>query len=146
MVSSKLLWNSTISTKGAHFAGADIKNMYLDTPLDWYEYMKMPLSLFSQDIIEHYGLLNKVLNGCVYTEICKGMYGLPQAGILANKLLKKCLAKHRYYEQLHTLAYGGMNPIRYDSTWWLTFLGSNILVKTTTFPGSASVATWNLKP
>jgi hypothetical protein len=33
MVSSKLLWNSTISTKGAHFAGANIKNMYLDTPL-----------------------------------------------------------------------------------------------------------------
>jgi hypothetical protein len=35
-------------------------------------------------------------------EICKGMYGLPQAGILANKLLKKRLAKHRYFEQLHT--------------------------------------------
>jgi hypothetical protein len=45
MVSSKLLWNSTISTKGVPFAGADIKNMYLDTPLDWYEYMKMPLCL-----------------------------------------------------------------------------------------------------
>jgi hypothetical protein len=34
MVSSKLLWNSMIRTKGAHFAGADTKNMYLDTPLD----------------------------------------------------------------------------------------------------------------
>jgi hypothetical protein len=62
--------------------------MYLDTPLDWYEYMKMPLSLFSQDIIEHCGLLDKVWNGYVYMEICKGMYGLPQAGILASKLLK----------------------------------------------------------
>jgi hypothetical protein len=30
------------------------------------------------------------------------MYGLPQAGILANKLLKKCLAKHSYFEQPHT--------------------------------------------
>jgi hypothetical protein len=36
-------------------------------------------------------------------EICKGMYGLPQASILANKLLKKHLAKLRYYEQLKTL-------------------------------------------
>jgi hypothetical protein len=53
MVSSKILWNSTISTKGARFAGADIKNMYLETPLDHYEYMKIPLSLFPQDIIEH---------------------------------------------------------------------------------------------
>jgi hypothetical protein len=34
MVSSKILWNSVISTKDARFAGADIKNMYLETPLD----------------------------------------------------------------------------------------------------------------
>jgi hypothetical protein len=49
MVSSKLLWNSTISTRGARLARADIKNMYLEMPLDRYEYMKMPLSLFPQD-------------------------------------------------------------------------------------------------
>ena len=34
MVSSKILWNSVISTKDARFAGADIKNIYLKTPLD----------------------------------------------------------------------------------------------------------------
>jgi hypothetical protein len=102
MVSSKLLWNSTISTKGADFASANIKNMYLKTPLDRFEYMKMPLSLFPQDIIDHYGLNDKVSNGYVYMEICKGMYGLPQADILANKLLKKRLAIHGYYEQPHT--------------------------------------------
>ncbi len=89
MVSSKLFWNSTISTKGARFAGANIKNMYLDTLLNQYEYMKN-------------GLLDKVLNDYVYREIRKGVYGLPQAGILANKLLKKRLAKHGYYEQPHT--------------------------------------------
>jgi hypothetical protein len=76
--------------------------MYLKTPLGRFEYMKMPLSLFPQDIIDHYGLNNKVLNCYIYMEICKGMYGLPQAGILANKLLKKRLAIHGYYEQPHT--------------------------------------------
>ncbi len=30
------------------------------------------------------------------------MYGLPQAGVLANKLLKKHLARHGYFEQPHT--------------------------------------------
>jgi hypothetical protein len=40
MVSSKILWNSVLSTKDAHFAGADIKNMYLETLLDQYEYIK----------------------------------------------------------------------------------------------------------
>ncbi len=98
MVSSKILWNSTISTKGARFAGAKIKNMYLETPLDRYEYMKMPLSLFPQDIIEHYGLRNKALNDYIYMEIRKGMYGLPQAGILANKLLIRATAHSRPME------------------------------------------------
>jgi hypothetical protein len=51
--------------------------------------MKMPLSLFPQDIIKHYRLLDNAINGYVYMEIHKGMYSLPQAGVLANKLLKK---------------------------------------------------------
>jgi hypothetical protein len=102
MVSSKLLWNSTISTPGAKFGGADIKNMYLETPLDRYEYMRMPIALFPPDIIKHYLLESKIRKGYVYMEIRKGMYGLPQAGILANKLLKKRLAKHGYYKLPHT--------------------------------------------
>jgi len=102
MVSSKILWNSVISTKDARFAGADIKNMYLEIPLDRYEDMRMPIALFPADIIEHYRLNDKVLNDYVYMEIRKGMYGLLQAGILANKLLKECLARHGYFEQPHT--------------------------------------------
>jgi hypothetical protein len=35
-------------------------------------------------------------------EIRRAMYGLPQAGKLANKLLKELLAKHGYYEVVHT--------------------------------------------
>ena len=35
-------------------------------------------------------------------EIRKGIYGLPQAGILANNLLKKRLAKIGYFEVPHT--------------------------------------------
>ncbi len=54
--------------------------------------MKMPITLFSADIIEHYRLKEKVLKSYVYMEIQKGMYGLPQVGILANKLLKEHLA------------------------------------------------------
>jgi hypothetical protein len=32
----------------------------------------------------------------------RAMWGLPQAGILANKLLKKLLAPHGYFECTHT--------------------------------------------
>ena len=41
----------------------------------------------------------------MYIEIQKGMYGLPQPGMLANKLLKCRLAKHGYYEVRHTPGY-----------------------------------------
>ena len=85
MVSAKIMWNSVISTPGAKFGGADIKNMYLETPLDRYEYMRMPLKLFPDDIVEHYNLKEKALNGYVYMEIRRGMYGLPQAGILGQQ-------------------------------------------------------------
>jgi hypothetical protein len=65
--------------------------------------MKIPIALLPDDIIEHYQLQEKVLDGYVYMEICKGMYGLPQDGILANKLLKEHLARHGYFKLPHTL-------------------------------------------
>jgi hypothetical protein len=60
--------------------------------------MKMPIALLPTDIIEYYRLNQKVLGDYVYMEIRKGMYGLPQAGVLANKLLKERLAQHGYFE------------------------------------------------
>ena len=35
-------------------------------------------------------------------QIQRGLYGLPQSGILANKLLRKRLKPHGYYELPHT--------------------------------------------
>jgi hypothetical protein len=102
MVSAKIMWNSVISMPGAKFGGADIKNMYLKTLLNQYKYMQMPLKLFPDGIIQHYNLQEKALNGYVYMEIRCGMYGLPQASILANKLLRKRLGWHGYFEVHHT--------------------------------------------
>eukprot|EP00957_Ditylum_brightwellii_P148741 11324479-Ditylum_brightwellii.AAC.1 len=45
-----------------------------------------------------YHLHDKVHNGFVYMEIRKGMYGLPQAGKIANVLLRKRLKPHGYFE------------------------------------------------
>ncbi len=69
MLSSKIMWNSVISTPDAQFTGAAIKNMYLKTPLDRYEYMRMPFNLFPDDIFNHYDLRQKAKNGFVYMEI-----------------------------------------------------------------------------
>ena len=76
--------------EGAKFCSVDIKNFYLCTPLKRYEYVRMHLSNFPQDVITQSGLI-KLANkdGMVFVEIRKGMYGLPQAGLLAQELLEQ---------------------------------------------------------
>jgi len=62
----------------------------------------MAIKLIPEEIIQQYDLRNKCKNGFVYMQIEKGMYGIPQAGILANKLLREQLAKRGYFELPHT--------------------------------------------
>jgi hypothetical protein len=102
LTTSKLMWNSVLSTEGAKYMCLDIKNFYLSAPLDRYEYMKMPLTLFPEWIIEQYNLQMHALNGFVYLEMQRAVWGLPQAGILANKLLRRRLLPHGYYECTNT--------------------------------------------
>ena len=94
MTVSKILWNSVLNTNDAKYATLDITNFYLRIPLDSYEYMKMPLDIFPQHIKDQYNLDEMQYKGYVWLEIRKAIYGLPQAGILANKQLR---------EKLHTL-------------------------------------------
>jgi hypothetical protein len=72
----------------------DIKNFYLGTPMERFEYMRLPLAILPQEIIEAYNLNTIAHNGHVYVEIRPGVYGLPQAGIIANQLLTKRLQPH----------------------------------------------------
>ena len=64
--------------------------------------MRLSLKYFSQHTIDQYNLQETTKNGLVYIEIRKAIYGLPQAGILANKQLKECLGLASYYEVAHT--------------------------------------------
>ena len=98
MTTSKLIYNSVISTPGACFIKLNLKNFYLKTPLPQPRYTKMKIDILPDEIIEKYYLPDIVHNEYIYLKIKIGMYGLPGAGILANKLLKKRLSKHGYYE------------------------------------------------
>jgi hypothetical protein len=84
----KILINSTLSTEDAAMTMMDIKNYYLGTPLPRFEYMKMLLSRFHKEIIQKYNLNALAVDGWVYIDNRKGMYGLKQAGLLANQLLE----------------------------------------------------------
>jgi hypothetical protein len=56
----KLMLNSIISTPNAKFMTIDLKDFYLLNPMSRYEYFRMKLELFPQDVINEYGLQNKV--------------------------------------------------------------------------------------
>jgi hypothetical protein len=93
----KIHENSAISTPCAQYMTLDIINFYLNTPMLRYEYMHIQINDIPEEIIVEYGLREKVLSdGHVHVEIQNGMYSLPQAGILAQQLLKERLNKHGY--------------------------------------------------
>jgi hypothetical protein len=64
--------------------------------------MVINLSSLPQDIIDEFGLLSLEHDVRVYIEIQKGMYGLPQAGILTNELLQRQLALDGFHPTEHT--------------------------------------------
>ncbi len=75
----------------------DISNFFLNTTLLRYEYIKLKLTDIPQEVIYEYKLTQKATkDGCFYIEVRKGMYGMPQAGLLDQQLLKNRLNTEGY--------------------------------------------------
>jgi len=112
---AKLHWNSVISTDNAKYMCLDIGNFYLTAALEYFEYMRIPLALFPTWIVEQYDLKRHALNDYVHLEMRRAVWGLPQAGILANKRLRRKLAPFGYYECVNTpgLWYHVSRPISF---------------------------------
>jgi hypothetical protein len=99
MITVKIHLSSIISTKNARYCTIDLKDFYLNTPMDQPKYMRMKIRDLPPDFVKAYNLIDLATNdGTIYNKIQKGMYGLPQAGILAQKLLEKCLNQHGYHQ------------------------------------------------
>jgi len=64
--------------------------------MDDYEYAQIALALIPDEIIAQYRLHSIAVNGKVYCEVCKGMPGLKQAGIIAHARLAKYLIIQGY--------------------------------------------------
>ena len=59
----------------------------------------MKLTDIPQEVIQEYNLKDmSSKDGSVYMEVSKGMYGLPQTGLLAQELLQERLAEHGYHQ------------------------------------------------
>ena len=90
-----MLWNSVLSTKRDKYITLYLKDVYLGIPFDRPKYMKLPMELIPQEIIDKYNLTAFEDGGWVYVNIVRGMYGLPQVDKLANGFLQKHLSKSR---------------------------------------------------
>ncbi len=123
MLVAKILFNSVIFTKGARFMTMDISNFYLMTPLRRPEFIWTKLSDIPNEVVDVYKLKeNTTKNNSIYIRAKRGMYGLPQAGLLANKVLKKCLNKNGYQQTNWYLAVGNTTHGWYNSHWLLMAL------------------------
>jgi hypothetical protein len=69
LTTSKCLWNSVISADGATYMCLDVKNFYLGTPMEEFEYLRIPIKLIPLEIITKYALHPLVSDGHIYIEV-----------------------------------------------------------------------------
>jgi hypothetical protein len=70
--------------------------------MERYEYMWIPVRDIPPDTMTQYKLVSIIHHDRILVEIRKGMYGLPQAGIIANERLCKHLASWGYTSYSNT--------------------------------------------
>ena len=63
LTTSKLHWNSIISTPDSRYLVVDINNFCLRNPMSKHEYYSIALSLIPQYIINKYNLMDNQING-----------------------------------------------------------------------------------
>ena len=72
-------------------------------PIKRFEYVHLKIADIPDNIIKLYDLGSKVSkDGYVYVEVRRGMYGLPQAEILAQQLLEQRLNAAGYSQSTTT--------------------------------------------
>jgi hypothetical protein len=96
MESIKVLINSTLSKPGWKFMTADITDFYLGSPMERPEYMILTKAQIPPASREKYVSTIDWRNDKALVEITKGIYGLKQSGLLAQKRLHAHLQKYGY--------------------------------------------------
>ena len=95
----KAFLNSVVSTDSDYFT-VDINDFYLGTPLPKGQeaYVKVPIALFTDDILDRRGLRQYIHDGHILLCATQAMYGLRTAGRLSKEYLDRLLAARGYFE------------------------------------------------
>lgn len=94
-VTSLISWNSVVSIPFSNYVCVDVKRFDLKSCI-------CQLKLILKSFIDEYNFQHKAKYLFAFIETIKGMYIIPQAGILANQLLELWLARYGHYEVPHT--------------------------------------------
>jgi hypothetical protein len=86
IATTECLFHSVLFTTYTQLMTIDTKGFYLNTPMEQYEYIRIPVKVFPVCIMQQYQFASLVNNGHVLVEIC--MYGLPQSGELDDFLVQ----------------------------------------------------------
>lgn len=98
----KLFFNSVLSSPNTRFVTCDIENFYLNNLLPDPEYMKLPIEIIPNEIINLYNLSSLIHNQYLYLQINKGIYGLKKDGSIAYQALKQHLLPFGFFPTRHT--------------------------------------------
>jgi hypothetical protein len=101
LTTTKLILNKVVSTPNAKFMTLDNTEFYLGTPLKYKRYIKVHKRMIPLQTRTELNIPDEDFddNGYIYVEISKGMYGLPEAGILAQQRLYQHLQEHQFIRQ-----------------------------------------------
>ena len=93
-----IFFNSVILTPGYQFICAYVKDYFLCSPMERFEYIKIYFHWIPEEICIQYNLYSLVEpDGSMYCEVRKVMYGLKQSARLAFGDLVKLVAPHGYF-------------------------------------------------
>ena len=94
----RILYNDVVSTDGAAFMSVDISDFYLSHDIDRPEFMWILRKDIPDSIMEEFDLHRYLDGDRILLEILKGMYGLKQAGRIANDNLVPLLEKSGFMQ------------------------------------------------
>ena len=127
---AKILFNSVISTRNAKFMTMNISIFYLMTPLKRPKYICISIMDIPDEIINEYNLRDILYDkGSIHIQVNCGMYGLPQAGLLANKILETRIKKRGYRRSKLVPVFGHTIEDQYTSYLSWKILESNTWAK-----------------
>ena len=130
MLVANILFNSVVSTRNAKFMTMNISKFYLMTPLKRQEYIHISIKDIPNKIINEYKLRDiSDINGSVYIQDNRGMYGLTQSGLLEKELLEIDSTREATDRASWSLVFGHTIGEQYSSHSGSMILESNMLEK-----------------